>query len=536
MFADIALYNGQIVSMDENNRQYSAILIKNRRIVGLGNIEEMKPFIGGKTKVIDLQGKTVLPGFIDAHQHMFSLGNNLINLQCDQLSIADLVEEIEKRAANLEPHEWIIGCGLDESRLVEKRLPQASDFNHILNPIYITRYCYHTAVVNDRALALAGVDEQTVEPVGGEILRDHSGKASGVLKENAMELVQRVIPPYTVEQIKQAISRADDYYIKQGVTSVHEAGMGLITGSLKEFRAFQELILNNQLKIRVYGMVMDTFYSELLATQLLTGFGTEQFKIGAVKMFADGTLSGGTAAVREEYEEPIKGYGMLMYSDEELEQKVLQAHMQGFQVAIHAIGDRAIEQVLNAYEKALAIYPREDHRHRIEHCKLSHPGIIERMKKLGVIPVPQPAMYHQHGNVYKRVLKPEVINDYCPLYSFINSGLKPAGSSDCPVVSGSPFLGIYAAMTRKTHTGETIVPEQSLSLFEALKMYTVHGAYASFSENEIGTLEIGKYGDLIVLPRNFMSFCAEEIKETEVEMTIVNGEVCYENVSQTASN
>ncbi|MBP1995402.1 amidohydrolase [Paenibacillus eucommiae] len=528
MFADTLLYNGQIVSMDPNQSQFSSILIKNGRIVGLGDQAESSPFIHPETKLIDLEGRTVLPGFIDAHQHMTYFGANLLNLECNHLSIADMVKAVEQRAAALDADEWIIGWGLNEALLEEKRLPEASDFAHIPNPVYIVRFCAHTAVINDKALAMAGVDNQTVEPRGGEIVRDSNGKATGVLKEKAMELVQQVIPSYSLEQIKQAILLADAYYIRQGITSVHEAGVGLYTNSLQEFRAFQELLLERRLNTRVYCMVLDTFFPELQAMQLTTGFGSERFKIGAVKMFADGTLTGGTAAIIGEYAEPLQGQGMLMHSDEEMEQKVLEAHKQGCQISIHAIGDRAIEQVISAYEKALSQHPRADSRHRIEHCKLSHPGITERMQRSGIIPVPQPAIYHQAGDVYNQILKPDILKDYCPLRSWLDAGLKPPGSSDCPIVSCSPLLGIYAAITRKTRSGETIVPEQSISLYEALQMYTSHGAYASFSEDELGTLELGKMADLVVLPKGFMDFSAEEIKNTEIEMTIINGKVCYE--------
>lgn len=536
MFADLAIYNGQIVSMDQRHSHHEAMAVKHGRIVGMGAWQDITPFIDKQTQVINLEGRTVLPGFIDAHQHMIYFGTNLLNLDCNCTSIQDIVQAVEERAAFLNSDEWILGWGVDEAKLEEGRLPEASDFTHISNPVYLTRFCLHTAIVNERALNLAGINSQTEAPSGGELLRDTQGNITGVLREKAMDLVQQAIPPYTLDQMKQAIALADEKYVEEGITSVHEAGMGFHTGSLEEFQAFQELSHDGQLKVRVYGMVLDTFFSELKAMHLTTGFGNEQIKIGAVKMFADGTLSGRTAAVHEEYLDPAGFRGILMYKDEELEEKVLAAHREGYQISIHAIGDRAVEQVIIAYEKALSSYPRTDHRHRIEHCAICNPDLIARMQKLGIIPVPQPGIYYLAGDVYNRVLKPQVLDGFYALASFMEAGLKPAGSSDCPVVPASPFLGMYAAMTRKTRSGEDIVPEQKLSLYEALQMYTNYGAYASFAEHELGSLEVGKFADFVVLPTGFMDFSAEQVKDTKVEMTVIGGKIQYERVRKHAGN
>lgn len=531
MTADMVLINGQIVSMDEKDNEYKCIAIKNGRIVGLAHSDEMQAFMDSKTTVIDLQGKTVLPGFIDAHQHIVSFGFNLLFVDCNKLSIREVVQSIEERASTAKPNEWIIGFGFDEAKYEEKRLPNASDFAHIQNPVYITRFCLHAAVINQTVLSLAGIDADTQVPSDSEIEKDTAGHVTGVLREKAMDLVKKVLPPFTKDQIREAIALANQHYLSEGITSVHEAGMSFYTGSIDEFRALQEMSMDGSLNVRVYGMILDTFFEEAKAMRLMTGFGNDMLKIGAIKIFSDGALSGQTAAMSEDYVYPAGTRGMFMYSAAELEEKVLNAHKEGYHIAIHAIGDAAIEQVITAYEKALENYPRSDHRHRIEHCGVTTPNLIQRIKQLGLIPVPHPGIVHVAGDVYKKVLKPHVLESLYSVKTFIDEGLNPAGSSDCPVTPSSPLWGIYAAMTRKTAGGDVILPEQKITLYEGLQMYTKNAAYASFSEEEKGTLEVGKFGDLVVLPAKFMDFSAEEVQHTSVEMTIISGKVLYQRMA-----
>lgn len=529
MGADLVLLNGEIISMDEKANKYQAIAIKNGKIIGLGDSNEIGSFISKETKIIDLEEKVVLPGFIDAHQHIVSKGFNLIHVDCNKSSICEVVKAIEERVEKAKPHDWIIGLGYDESKFEEQRSPNVDDFNHIENPVFINRFCLHTAVVNGAALSLANVDENTTIPGEGEIQIDKHGRLTGILREKAMDLIKKVMPPYTVEQIKEAISMASSHYLSKGITSVHEAGMGFYTDSNREFRALQEMSTDGSLRVRVYGMILDTFFEDAKAMGLVTGFGNDRLKIGSIKMFADGTLSGRTAAVTQPYLDPKDTKGMLMYSNKELEEKVMNAHKEGYQIGIHGIGDRCIEQIITAYEKAIAKYPRKNHRHRIEHTGLTTSKLLKQMKDLEIIPVPHPGIVHIAGDTYTKVLSESVIKGLYAIKSFFKEGLRPAGSSDAPVVPSSPLLGIYTTMTRMTVSGDIVTPEERISLYESLKMYTVNAAYASFSENELGTIEKGKFGDLVVLPKGFMNFTPEQIKNTEIEYTIVGGELSFEN-------
>ncbi|MGG3661083.1 amidohydrolase [Bacillus gobiensis] len=527
MYADVVMYNGSIVSMDKNKREYEALAAKNGRIIGLGTKKDMEKWLGDQTVSIDLEGKTVLPGFIDAHQHMVNFGFYLSQVNCNVDSIKDLVNAVKEKAATLNKDDWVIGIGFNEEKLQEKRIPTAADFAEISNPVYILRNCLHTAVVNQTTLQLAGINENTSDVAGGEIVRDMNGRPTGILKEKAADIVKSILPPFTLDEIKDAITFADREYTSLGITGVHEAGMGFFTNSMNEFRAFQEMSIDRSLNVRVYGMILDSFFEAANELKLTTGFGNDKLKIGSIKMFSDGTLNGRTAAVSEEYLNPAGERGAMVISTEELEKKVLDYHREGFQVAIHAIGDRAILQVIAAYEKALNAFPRANHRHRIEHTSVTTPEIIERLSELKLIPVPQPSFLNAAGDVYNKVLQPKVTERLKPLKTFFERGIKAAGSSDCPVVTSSPLYGMYCAMKRETLKGTVLSPKERLSLEEALQMYTVNAAYAAFAEHEQGTLEIGKFADAVVLPKGFMSFSAEEVRDTAVEMTIIGGEIIY---------
>lgn len=523
MKADVILKNADIISMDENDNRFEALAIWDDKIIALGSDREINQYAGDRTKVFDLEGKTAVPGLIDAHQHMISTGFNLRNVDCRVSSIAELVEKIRERADKCDPGEWVIGWGYDESRFAENRHPTKADFEGIDRPIFVAHYSLHSAVANDAALDEAGISaETTVEH--GVIEKNEQGQLTGRLTEDGLELIKSAIP-YTVEQMKEALKLANDSYVRKGVTSVHEAGMGFFTGSFEEFRAFQETSSEGSRKVRVYGMVLDDFFDKALDAQLTNGFGDGRLKIGAFKAFADGTVSGKSAALSVPYEKD--NYGEFMHTDEEIRGQIVAAHRAGYQVAVHAIGDAAVEQVLNAYEFALKEFPREDARHRVEHASVTRPDLLEKMQRLGVIPIPQPGLVHFAGEVHMEHI-PESLRDYIFAQRFFfDHGLKTAGSSDSPITPCDPLLGIYTSVSRKTANGNTILPEQKVSLYEALAMYTKNAAFASFDEDVKGTLEVGKFADITVLPRGFLDFSEEQIKNAEVEMTIIGGEAVY---------
>ncbi|MGP7818569.1 amidohydrolase [Niallia sp. 01092] len=526
MIADTIFYNGQIMSMDEHNNQYEAIAVKKERIIALSSNEEITKWAGSYTEVVNLGGKVVVPGFIDAHQHLFISGFNLLYVHCNQSSIKEMVKVISQRAREAGSDEWIIGWGYDEANLKEGREPNAFDFQGINNPVFITRYCAHTAVVNKKVLQLAKITAATIVK-NGEIVRNQNGDATGVLKEEAINLAKKVMPPYTKKQMKKAIELVMEHNLSYGITSVHEAGLGFFSDSLEEYHVLQEMMEENNLPVRVYAMILEKFFQEAVDMRLSPLSGNSYLKIGPVKMFADGTISGKTAAVSIPYNHSSDQEGMLMYTDKELEDKVMLAHQKGYQIAIHAIGDRAVQQVINAYEKTLKKFFRKDHRHRIEHAMVTNKGLRMKMKELEVIPVPQPALVYQAGDVYKENLHPSLVKNVFATREMMDDGLLPAGSSDFPITPCSPMLGIYAAICRKTANGNDFIQENSVSLKEALKMYTIYAARASFDEENKGSLEIGKLADMTVLPSDFMAYNPNEIKNTCIEMTIIGGKIRY---------
>jgi predicted amidohydrolase YtcJ len=517
---DVIYFNGEVHAFDLDENVYEALAVKKGRIIAVGSNDTICSFQSKETRLINLHHKTVIPGFIDAHIHLFKLGFNLSYVDCRLDSIGAVRQAIWERAKMCKnQEEWIIGWGFDESLYKEGRKLNKWDFEDIKNPVYITRYCLHEAVVNEAAMRRTGITNST-EINNGIIEKDKTGEATGLLIEKAMSLAEDALPPYTEESMEKAIRLANQHLIKNGITGVHEAGMGFLIDPYMEFNVLEQMSKAGTLHVRMYLMILGEYFKDFMETH--QHVGTEKLKLGSMKLFADGTLSGQTAAVMEPYKETeIKG--MLLHSDAYYEEYLALAQELNKQVAIHAIGDRAIDQVLRIFE----IHPRRDLRHRIEHTTLSNEMILKRMKDLHAIPIPQPLLLHMAGDMYE--LKDEFLENVFAVKSFVDNNLMPAGSSDAPVVDCNPLLGIYAAMTRETLTGKVIGKDQKIMLKDAIKMYTINAAHASFEEGNKGSIETGKFADFTILPEGFMQYSAEEVKQTKIEMTIINGQIIYRN-------
>lgn len=525
---DLALANGTVYTLDKDIERTNMVGVANGRIVTIGE-EATKPYITSKTKKLDLTGKVVFPGFIDAHNHIIRYGLNLMTVDCsspNNKSINDILQKIKDMANKLPEGQWIIGWGYDDSKLKEKRHPTRWELDSVApnHPVAITRICVHLMAANSRALELAGVTENTSDPEGGKFDRDEAGKLTGVVRELAQEHIKKVIPKYTLADICNSIKLAANSYIKEGITSIGEAGVGFTTGNSLELEAFQLLKNSGDLKLRTYLMIIEDFLDQLIELGIKTGFGDERLKIGPVKMFLDGGFGGRTAYLKAPYQGSASDRGIVYVNQKELNEKVLKVHKAGFQLAIHAIGDQAIENALNAIEAALSKYPRENHRHRIEHCGLCTPDLMKRLKKLGVLPVPQPPFIYYLGDSYFDSIGNRVRWAY-PLKTYLSEGICPAGSSDRPVVSGAPMTGIHAAVNRETIRGIVIAPEERISVLEAIKMYTKYAAYASFEENIKGTIAIGKLADFAILDQDPFKVEAKHLKDIKVVNTIIGGEI-----------
>lgn len=528
---DLILLNGDIQTLDAKGSKAEAVAVSNGRIVAVGTTSEIRSLGDLKTEIIDLKGKTVLPGFIDAHNHMVMYGLKLSEINCQDetiQSIADLTAEIGRRAGKTPQGEWIGGWGYDDLKFAEKRHPTRWDFDKVApdHPVVCERICAHLMAVNSQALKLAGITRDTPDPKGGQIFRDSNGEPTGILRDAAGEMVKRVIPAPSVAKISQGIKQAGALYNKYGVTGVHEAGAGFTVPGPYEVRAYQQALHNGDLSVRVYMMVYTDLIDELAELGFYTGFGNDFLKLGSFKMFLDGNIVMKGAAVEEPYPDGTRG--AMRDTEESLLEKMRKIHRAGFQIAIHSIGDRATNTVLNVYEKVLKEYPRPNHRHRIEHLILSDRAIIRRARRLSVLPVVQPGFIYFNGETWvnslgvKRVMKQGYL-----LGDMLEEGLVVPASTDCPCIPVNPLQGIEAAVRRKVYTGRDIMPEQAVTVDQALRMYTNYSAYAAFEEGIKGSIEVGKLADFAVLGASPYKVAAKDISSIPVEMTIVDGKAVY---------
>jgi len=528
-----ALINGNVLTIDDDNPRTEAVLAVGDRIAWVGSNKEIEGLIDEETEVIDLGGMTLVPGFIDCHAHPIMYGLALMSVNCSSppmRSIRDIVDAFKEEAHEKGPESWLIGLGYDDFKLEEGRHPTRWDLDPVTleNPVIMTRLCGHIIVANSLALEKAGITKDTKDPEGGRIDRDpETGEPNGVIRGGAMALVWKAMPPAPPEASRKAVNLMAEQFLARGVTSVSDAGVN----DPQNIRAYQEAIREDGMPLRVNLMMSTRVQSQLDKLGLRTGFGDEKLRIGAIKIVFDGSSSGRTAALTEPYEDVPESTGILYMSHEELHERVQAAHRAGFQVGVHAIGDRAITGVLNAYEKVLAESPKEDHRFRIEHCGLNDPSIVARIKEMGIIPVPQPIFLYGEGESYRVGWGEERVKWAYPMRSWLDAEIAPAMSSDCPATSGeeliSPLLGIYVAVTRKTDEGKELGPKQRIAAKEALRAYTLSGAYATFEDGIKGSILPGKLADFAVLSEDLTSLPPEKIKDISVEMTIIGGKIVY---------
>jgi hypothetical protein len=423
--------------------------------------------------------------------------------------------------------EWILARGYDDSRLDIRRHPTRHDLDLATGgrPALLTRTCGHLAVANTAALKLAGITRDTPDPEGGQIDRDTSGEPTGLLRETAVRFVQDRIPRTTRAQMKDALRAAGSRFLAHGITSVGEAAIR----ASDEFAAYQELARDGELPVRVFTMMLiDDTLDDLAALGMRTGWGDDWLRIGPAKLFQDGSGGGRTAAMTTDYVNDPGNRGITIYDQAGLNERFRRAHAAGFQLAAHAIGDRAIAVILDAYEIVLSEAPKPDHRFRIEHCGMCTQEIIDRLARLGVIAVPQPNFIHELGDSYIRNFTEEQLACAYPGRTWFDRGILAAGSSDVPVVDCDVRMNLRSAITRLTATGQRMGPGQGVTIDEALRMFTINGAFASFEERSKGTITPGKLADLVVLSADPRAIPAEELPTLTVDMTVVDGRVAFE--------
>lgn len=526
--ADLVFISGRVITIDERLPRASAVALEGDRILVVGDDAAVRETVGSHTQVVDLKGRALLPGFHDAHCHPDLFGRSLLQIDCRPQTVSrleEIVAGVKAEASRLPAGQWIRGGGYDELQLPPNYAITRYDLDPVSadHPVCLSRACHHAITVNSRALALAGITRETPDPPGGQIDRDANGEPTGVLRETALDLVYNAIPLETAEETESAILRAGQKYLAAGITSVQDASV-----DAKGLGAYLRLHQKAALPLRVNMMVNPPVLDFLLEAELPTGTGDEWLRVGPLKIFMDGGIGARTAAQSQPYENEPDNRGILWMEREALDALVERAYRGGFQIATHAIGDRAIRMVLDAYRRVLAQWPRPDHRLRIEHCSMPLGDLVERVAELGVLVVTQPIFVAGALGTYTQNLGPERMDHVLPFRRFLDARIPLAGSSDSPVASYVPLEGIQAAVTPRASAGGGVSTQHVISLAEALRMFTLGGAYASFEESNKGSVTEGKLADLVVLDQDPFTVPAGELSSIAVELTVLGGKIAYQ--------
>jgi len=526
MEADLAVINANIITVDPKLPRAQALAVHGDTFAFVGRNDEVKPFVGKNTRVLSLEGKTVLPGFIDAHTHVLSSGVLHVNaVDCGLGSLAEIKAALRKRALGTPEGEWVQGFKYDDIKTVEGRPLSRNDLDEVSidHPIFVMHRGIHTFFLNSKALEVAGIREDSVPPTGGKYDTDPAtGKLNGVIHERAADHIrQSLLPEIDHATRLEGLRFIFRMFNSAGLTSVHDAR---VDG--EALKAYQDCLQNGELSLRVYALMGYDCLKHLSACGIRTGFGNRMFRIGGIKLFADGAIAGRTAYLSQPYEGSSDDRGILAMEQEEIEEKVSAIHEAGFQICVHANGDSTIEMVLSAYEKALRASPRENCRHRVEHCTVINPAILERLKKLGCVVTPFCTYIYYHGDKMRFYGEKRVSMMFAQR-SFLDNGITSTGSTDYSPGPYQPLLGIQSMVTRTDMNGNVWGANQRVSVEEAIRIYTLHGAYASFEEDIKGSIAQGKLADFVVLEDDPIIVDPGEIKDIPIQYTVVGGRIVF---------
>ncbi|WP_369523431.1 amidohydrolase [Brucella anthropi] len=533
--ADTIVYNGTIWCGYEEGT-VEALAIWQGKVLATGTKDQIWSLKGDNTRLIDLKGRFATPGLNDAHLHLISIGLTLKWIDATPQAaptLQSLLDAIREQAASAPPGAWIRARGYDQTKLDVGRHPHKSELDAVAphNPVMVVRACGHVSIFNSKAFELAGIDENSPVPDGG-LIEQKNGTLTGMVAENAQGAVRKAIPKATTEEMIEAIEAAGNLLLSYGITSVMDAAVGQVAG-FDEIRAYNLAKLDKRLPVRTWLVLLGdpgpSIVEECYKAGLVSGVGDDMLTVGAVKIFLDGSAGGRTAWMSKPYLGEDDNIGVQILPDAELEALVLDAHKKGYQLACHAIGDAAIGQLITAYEKALAVHPDPDRRHRIEHCGFSTPEQHERMKKAGIYPCPQQVFIYDFGDAYISVLGEERALSSYPLKTWKDLGFKPATGSDSPVCHPNPYPNIYSMLTRETGKGTVMDTRECVTIEEALQVYTEFGAFSQKLENVKGKLVPGQVADIAVFSRNMLTAKPEEIlNDTHCVLTMRDGEVVFE--------
>ncbi len=539
-YPDLILYNGKIRTLAGENSICEALACAGGRIVATGTSDDVRRLAGPDTQAVDLQERTTIPGLTDTHVHLSEKGTAEMELvDCRDFyvgvnSIPDILERLGNAAGGAPEGSWIIAHGspMQDFRIQDKRFPDKHDLDRACpdNPVSIS-FGAHVTIGNSKALAAAKITRDTADSAGGHIKRDpQSGEPTGELHERAQLILKKVAPEFNYLQLKDGIVFALNQCLERGVTTVHD-----IVRSGEPVRAYQEIYKEGRMHARVSILprVIESMIESksLIELGLITGFGNEWLRVGGVKMSIDGGITGRNACFYDPYEDDDHNQGIIRIQQDELNETVLKCHNAGLRCCVHAIGDRAFDMALDAYENALEKSPRKDHRHRIEHMGnwLATQERMQRMVRSGIVAIPNIAIGYYVGDAILDCVGEKRLTKAFPFRTLLKNGVIIAGGSDSPGYwPVDPLRDIAACVSRRMRWGEVWVPEERIGVGEAFAMHTTTASWVGFEENDKGTLEVGKLADIAVLAEDPFAIQPEQIKDLKVEMTIVGGKVKYQ--------
>lgn len=529
--ADLVFLNGNLYTVDSALPRAEAAAVKDGRIIAVGSTAEIRALAGEATEVVDLEGSLMLPGFIDAHTHFLNGGFALADIQLrDAGSREEFISRIRDRVSRSEKGEWILNGDWDHTLFDPPQLPAKEWIDGFTreNPVCVNRLDGHMVFANSRALELAGITRDTPTPKGGEIVRDPStGEPTGILKDEAMGLVTRHIPEPSLNEKKKAARAALKHAASLGVTSVHDMAYR------DNFNVYRELLQEDALSARLCVYIPISDLDRGLPQELGETPDSDRLKIGGLKGFVDGSLGSFTALFLEPYTDDPRKSGILvadMFPDGIMEKRIREADALGLQVAVHAIGDKANRIILDIFEKVIEENGERDRRWRVEHAQHLHPEDIARFGRLGILASVQPYHVIDDGRWAEIKIGPRRARTTYAFRSLLESGARLVCGSDWTVAPLDPLTGIHAAVTRSTLDGKHPrgwVPEEKISLEEAIEGYTLNAAYSEFAEDRKGSITPGKLADLVVIDRNLFDIEAGEIARARVQMTVVGGRIVY---------
>ncbi len=512
---DLILYGGKVFPRADQRSGAEAVAVWNGRVTDVGTNDDILGLRARSVETIDLRNRVVIPGMSDCHVHLLWYGLFLRSLDLTgRHSLLEIQRAVGATIKSLRKNDWVIGRGWDQEKLRERRFPSRGDFTRFVShPILLKRICGHVAVANDLALSKAGIGRDTADPQGGQIGRDPAGELTGVLKEGAIELVERLVPRGEAE-VRDALVLAADRLLRLGLTSLH----CIVENSL-ELKVLHQLKNEGRIRQSIYAILPLGLLDKALGMGLVGDSHGRGFCVGGVKVYLDGSLGARTAALLEPYTDDAENLGMLRESSEDLAGIVEKASGSGFQLCVHAIGDRAVEAAVKVFERCSARHGRRALRHRIEHSSLTPLKLIPKMKRAGVVVSAQPRFVYSDSWALQR-LGPRRARFLYPFRSLLRAGIPLAFGSDCPTEDPNPFEGIWSAVARPGSTSS-----QRISVSEALAAYTRGSAFASFSDGELGSLQPGKMADMAVVSQDPFTCRPSQLRDIRVLNTIVAGEI-----------